>query len=106
MSNALLEAMSFGIPCVATNVGGNREALGGEEKEIPIGEYAIAKNGLLINPDDVKGLARAVLFFVRNQEERERMGKSGRIRVKQDYSIDLIADRYIALYERILGRRP
>ena len=106
MSNALLEAMSYGIPCIATNVGGNTEALGGEEREIPKGEYVIAKNGLLINPDDVKGLTKAVLFFIRNQNEREEMGKRGRIHVKENYSIDLIVNQYIALYQRILGRRP
>jgi glycosyltransferase involved in cell wall biosynthesis len=106
MSNALLEAMSYGIPCIATNVGGNTEALGGEEKEIPKGAYVFAKNGLLINPDDVKGLAEAVLFFVGNQSEREEMGKRGRTYVKEHYSIDLVANQYIALYQRILGRRP
>jgi glycosyltransferase involved in cell wall biosynthesis len=106
MSNALLEAMSYAIPCIATNVGGNTEALGGEEREIPKGAYVIAKNGLLINPDDVKGLAEAVLFFIRNQNEREEMGKRGRIHVKENYSIDLIVNQYIALYQRILGRRP
>jgi glycosyltransferase involved in cell wall biosynthesis len=106
MSNALLEAMSYAIPCIATNVGGNSEALGGEDKEIPKGEYVIAKNGLLINPDDVEGLTEAVLFFVRNKNEREEMGKRGRIHVKENYSIDLIVDQYIALYQRILDRRP
>ena len=106
MSNALLEAMSYAIPCIATNVGGNTEALGEEEKEIPKGEYVIAKNGLLINPDDVKGLTEALLFFIRNQNEREEIGKRGRIHVRGNYSIDLIVDQYIGLYQRILDRRP
>lgn len=106
MSNALLEAMSYGIPCIATNVGGNAETLEGEEREIPKGQYVIGKNGLLINPDDVKGLTQAILFFIRNQTEREEMGKRGRIHVKENYSIDLIVDKYIALYQRILDRRP
>jgi glycosyltransferase involved in cell wall biosynthesis len=105
MSNALLEAMSYAIPCIATNVGGNTEALGGEEREIPRGEYVIARNGLLVNPDDGKGLCKALLFFVRNPNEREEIGKRGRTHVKQNYSIDLIVDQYIALYRRILDRR-
>jgi glycosyltransferase involved in cell wall biosynthesis len=105
MSNALLEAMSYAIPCIATNVGGNTEALGGEEREIAKGGYVIAKNGLLVNPDDGKGLSKALLFFIRNPKEREEMGKRGRMHVEQNYSIDLIVDQYIALYRRILDRR-
>ncbi len=106
MSNALLEAMSYAIPCIATNVGGNVEVLGGDGREIPKGKFVIGKNGLLTNPDDVKSLSQAVLFFARNQNEREEMGKRGRDYVKENYSIDSIADQYIALYERILDRRP
>ena len=66
----------------------------------------IAKNGLLSNPDDVKSLSDAVLFFVRNPNEREEMGRRGRSHVKENYSIDLIVDQYLALYQRILARRP
>ena len=106
LSNALLEAMSHGIPCIATNVGGNAEALGIEEyKKVPQGEYIIGKNGLLVNPDDAKGLSEAILYFIRDRRAREEMGKRGRIFVQRNYSIDLIADRYIALYQRMLARR-
>ncbi len=104
MPNALLEAMSYGIPCIATNVGGNGELLGGEDKEIRLGEYVIAKNGLLVNPDDVKGLSEAILYLLRHRDEREEMGKRGRAFIKENYSIDSIADRYIFLYQSILKK--
>lgn len=104
MSNALLEAMSYGIPCIATKVGGNVELLGGESKEISRGKYVIAKNGLLINPDDVKGLTEAILFFVRNRSEREELGRRSRELIQENYSIELIADRYIALYQSMLNK--
>jgi glycosyltransferase involved in cell wall biosynthesis len=105
MSNALLEAMSYGIPCIATNVGGNCELLGGEKKEIPLGGYIIAKNGLLVNPDDVKGLSEAIFYFIRNERVREELGKRARRFIQENYSIDLIADQYIALYQRMLDRK-
>ena len=105
LSNALLEAMSYGIPCIATKVGGNTEMLGEEDKEIRLGEYVIAKNGLLVNPDDVKGLSEAILYLLRHQEEREELGRRSRSFIKENYSIDLIADKYIALYQRMLDRK-
>ena len=105
MPNALLEAMSYGIPCIATNVGGNGELLGGEDKEIRLGEYVIAKNGLLVNPDDVKGLSEAILYLLLHQKEREELGRRSRTFIKENYSIDLVADRYITLYQSMLSKR-
>ncbi len=57
LSNALLEAMSHGLPCIATNVGGNFEIIG-EDEEVKInpGQFATGRNGLLVNPDDVEGM--------------------------------------------------
>jgi glycosyltransferase involved in cell wall biosynthesis len=104
MPNALLEAMSYGIASIATKVGGNSELLGGEDKEIRIGEYVIARNGLLVNPDDVVGLSEGILYLVRHKEEREELGRRGRMFIKENYSIDSIADRYISLYQSILNK--
>jgi len=105
MSNALLEAMSYGIPCIATQAGGNRELLGAENEEISRGGYVLAKNGLLINPDDVRGLTEAILFFIRNRHKREEMGRRGRHYIEENHSIDSVAERYIALYQSLLNKR-
>jgi len=105
MPNALLEAMSYGIPCIATKVGGNSELLGGENKEIRTRDYAIARNGLLVNPDDVEGLSEGILYLIQHREEREELGRRGRTFIKEHYSIDSITDRYIRLYQSILKKR-
>lgn len=105
MSNALLEAMIYGIPCIATQVGGNGELLGGESKEISREGYLLVKNGLLVNPDDVKGLTEAILYFIRNRSKREEMGRKGRQFIQENYSIDWVAERYMALYQSVLNKR-
>ncbi len=105
MSNALLEAMSYGIPCIATQVGGNGELMGAKDDGIPPGEYILTGNGLLINPDDAVGLSGAILYFIRNERAREKMGREARRFIRENYSIDFVAERYIALYQSILGRR-
>jgi glycosyltransferase involved in cell wall biosynthesis len=106
VSNALLEAMDQGIPCIATDVGGNPEALGKRDsKEVLVGQYVLAKNGVLVRPGDVQGLSSAILYFIQERGVREKMGRSGRQYIRENYSIDLIADRYIALYQRMLARK-
>ena len=105
LSNALLEAMSYGIPCIATNISGNAELLGIGADEIPAGGYMTAKNGLAFTTDDVEGLSEAILYFMRHSKEREEMGRRGRAFVQDHYSIDYVADTYIALYRRLLDGR-
>jgi len=105
MSNALLEAMSYGIPCIATQVGGNDELLGAKDERIPPGKYILVRNGLLVNPDDAKGLIEAILYFIRDQRAREEMGRRARKFIQENYSIDLVAERYLALYQTILSKQ-
>jgi glycosyltransferase involved in cell wall biosynthesis len=104
LSNALLEALSYGIPCIATNLGGSRELLGGENSPISPGGYQVTPNGLLVNIDDENGLARALLHLIQNSKEREAIGRGGRAFVEKRYSIDRVADQYIALNRRMLDR--
>lgn len=106
LSNALLEAMSYGLPCIATWVGGSVEVLGGAGSEtLSNGEYLLAQNGIIVKADDVEGLSKAILYFVRNKNEREQMAKRGRLHIQEHYSIDWIAGRYIALYHDMLNRK-
>jgi glycosyltransferase involved in cell wall biosynthesis len=106
VSNALLEAMSYGVPCIATNVGGNPEVLKmGRDQILPLGGYAVAKSGVLVNPDDTEGLSEAILYLIREGKVREEIGRGGRAFVQDNYSIDSIADRYITLYRRILEEK-
>lgn len=103
MSNALLEAMSYGIPCIVTKVGGNGELMVEEDKEIQSGGYVIARNGLLVNPDDAEGLCKAILYLLRHRGEREELGKRSRQFILENFSIDCVAERYINLYKSILN---
>jgi glycosyltransferase involved in cell wall biosynthesis len=105
LSNSVLEAMSYGIPCIATDVGGNGELLDSGNQKILPGKYVIGQNGLLINPDDIEGLAKAILYLIRNSDTRERMGRRSREFVRGNFSIDLVADKYISLYQHMLEGR-
>jgi len=105
LSNSLLEAMSYGIPCIATEVGGNSELLESGNQRVLPEKYVIGGNGLLINPDDIEGLAKAILYLIRNRNVREGLGRRSRKFVQEKYSIDLVADKYIGLYQHMLEGR-
>lgn len=106
MSNALLEAMNHGLTCIATNISGNAELMGmGNDNKIPKGDFITVPNGLLIQPEDIEGLTKAILFLVKNQKARENLGRNGHQYIRKNFSIDLVADKYISLYQRILNRK-
>ncbi|SEC44012.1 glycosyltransferase [Terriglobus roseus] len=90
-SNSLLEYMSFGLPIVATDVGGNREALGGA--------------GLLIPPGDPSALASAILSL-RDPHLREALGCEAK-RTVGKFEMRCSDSRFVDIQLRLLQRnRP
>ncbi len=74
-------------------------------KNIDLGEILFLKNGLLVNPEDVESLSEGILYLIRNRDKKESIAQMGRRFIQENYSIGLIADRYIELYHYILSRR-
>ncbi|MCJ7805533.1 glycosyltransferase family 4 protein [Patescibacteria group bacterium] len=71
---AILEAMSYGIPVVATTSGGPAETVVNN------------KTGILINPGDVEAQAKAFVKLGNDAELRSKMGNEGRKRVIKYFS--------------------
>jgi glycosyltransferase involved in cell wall biosynthesis len=90
---ALLEAMSTGLPVIATRVEGVDEVvLDGE-------------HGILVAVEDVSALAQAILQLLRAPEVRKKMGAASQGRVRELYSIDRMAGRYLSLmHEKLDGK--
>jgi glycosyltransferase involved in cell wall biosynthesis len=91
-SNAVLEAMACGRPLVATNVGGNPEAV------------RDGVDGLLVPARNPAALADAVDRLASAPELRERMGRNGRRRVESEFSMARMVERFAEWYE-VLCRR-
>jgi len=89
----VLEAMAQGVPVVATEVGGVRDALGNDA-------------GLLIRPGDVSALAEALLAILRDRALRERMGEAGRQRVEAEYASPRVMKKLDDLYLELRLARP
>lgn len=88
----LLEAGACGLPCVATDVPGSREAV------------TVGQNGLLATPANPAALAEKMQQLMDAPFAiRQAMGMQARQRVVQRYSLDTVLDRWERLYFEEIG---
>jgi sugar transferase (PEP-CTERM/EpsH1 system associated) len=93
MSNTLLEAMSSGLACVATAVGGNPELI---EPEL---------SGLLFTPGDVAKLSELLQELIVQTDFRNRLAAAARHRVVTHFSLDAMMSNYTKFYAELAARR-
>jgi glycosyltransferase involved in cell wall biosynthesis len=90
--NVLLESMACGTPAVALDVGGVKElVISGE-------------TGLLVQKDDVSGMANALENILRNPAVSRAMGARARRVTVEQYTLAIQAARYAEIYSSALSR--
>ena len=87
----VLEAMAAGRPVITT-------AVPSAVREVNVA----GETGLEVPIRDVAALAHALSEMASDPERRQRMGEAGRSRVREHFSRALMAERHIALYQRIM----
>lgn len=96
-SASLLEAMTAGLPCIVTDIPGNREWI--ED----------ARNGLLFKVGDHRALASAILRLSANGDLRASLGESAawsvRHRIKWEVNSNSLLGKLVALTEAKAGSR-
>lgn len=90
-NNALLEAMSCGLPIVATDIGGVREYVGN-------------KAGLLCPPYDPEAMAKATVRLLRDADLATELGAAGRARALQ-FDHRILAQQMRQGYSEVLASR-
>jgi L-malate glycosyltransferase len=90
LSITILESMSFGIPVVATAVGGNPELVRHGE------------SGFLVPPKDAASFADAVVRVLGDPQLARQFGQEGRKIVERDFALETVAERYADLYRHVL----
>ena len=85
----LLEAMASGKPIVTTDAPGCRETV------------VEGRNGILVEPEDSKSLADAILELVDDKEKRTEMGKEGRSIVEEEFDRKNVVEEYFEVYKKI-----
>lgn len=94
ISLTLLEAMSSGLPVVATQVGGNPEVV------------VDSDTGILVPPGDPSALAQAMLAVFGNARRGSEMGRAGRERVQCHFDVARMVADYEALYSGCAAAPP
>lgn len=91
-SNVLLEYMACGKPVVATDVGGNREAV------------IYGETGLLVPAGNSQKLAEAIRVFLDNRDIALKYGLSGRKRVEKEFTLKRMIGKYENIFEHVAMR--
>ena len=89
-SNALLEAMACRLPCVATRIGGNTEAIDDQ------------RNGYLVPTDDAKAAADRVALLLESPQIARELGQAARRTIEAKFTVKMMIDQLTALYASLL----
>jgi len=87
-----LEAMACEVPVVVSNVGGLPEVV------------TDGREGFLVEPHDIDGMAERAARILANESERREMGKRGRATAQARFCADKIIKLYENYYEKVLAR--
>ncbi|MDH4099927.1 MAG: glycosyltransferase family 4 protein [Nitrospirota bacterium] len=91
MSNALLEAMATGLPCVAVRNGSNE------------GIISDGVNGLLVSPRNEAVLAKALITIMTDSALSGRLGREARTFAASRYNLTAIAKEHLLFYAKLLS---
>jgi glycosyltransferase involved in cell wall biosynthesis len=89
-SNAIIEAMAAGLPVIATDVGGNAEAIDDQV------------SGMIVPPDNEKALAQAILQLCSNQPHAERLGSAAKKTVAERFTSSAMMEQTADEYRKLL----
>jgi len=91
-SNGLMEAMSAGVPVVATDIAGNRDLV------VP------DVSGFLVAVGNSTEFARKTQLLLDDDSLRKRIGQAGRQRMLDEFSVERMIDRHAQLYRELMIR--
>lgn len=86
---SILEAMAAGLPIISTNVGGIKDV--------------VQENGILVQDDDKSALYEAMKEMMIAPNDKIIRYSRESIRIVQNYSAKKMAEKYITIYERLVG---
>ena len=86
MSNALLEALMMGLPCISTNCAGSDEIILNQD------------NGILVPIGNRHAMAEAIILLLNNDELSKRLGINA-IKKSKRFSSELVLQKWLEYIE-------
>lgn len=86
----LLEAMEYGMPCISTYEGGIPSVIDDGE------------TGFLVQSKDTEALADKMLWLIKHQEKGLLMGKKGRNRFLENFTLDIFEHRMVDILSAVI----
>jgi rhamnosyl/mannosyltransferase len=87
----LLEAMASGLPCITTELGTGTSWI-----------VQDGLTGLVVPPSDPPTLAQAINTLAHNESLRRQMGQAALVRVKTEFSQEIMVNKIMQLYQELL----
>jgi glycosyltransferase involved in cell wall biosynthesis len=87
---ALLEAMASELPCIASNVAGNRDVVNTNE------------TGILFQPDNLTELIASIKKYLKEPEYGRTMASNARKQVLEENTLEIETNSFITMYKKIL----
>jgi mannosylfructose-phosphate synthase len=84
------EAMACGQPVVASKFGGIRNTI------------IDGKDGLLVNPQDPREFADAMIKLLRDKDYKEKLSKAAYRKIQEEYSWEAIASRFLSFFTKYI----
>jgi glycosyltransferase involved in cell wall biosynthesis len=91
LPTALLEAMSCGLPVLATDVRGNRDIISAGE------------NGILVPPRAPRKMAEATSMLLEDEKLRKILSKNARKTIERNYTWDVVSNKILRCYDSLVG---
>lgn len=92
MPNGVLECMAAGKAVVASDLPGIRDALGPNARD------------MLVRPGNVQEFAAKLLQLLRNKDRRIEIGAANRERIRSEFSVSRMTERYLQIVQTNLIR--
>ena len=86
----VMEAMSMGLPVIATNLGGSLD------------QVVEGVTGFLVPPADPRALAGRIELLANDPELRRKMGAAGRERIIENFSLSEMVKKIEAVYDSVV----